>query len=51
MLNPRPPLQPLARYAEVNFTSTPAKYIKYTASDLEAIVDDDLFQGKVRLEE
>ncbi len=43
-----PPYQDfLRRYAEVNFSATPAKYIKYTAGDVQAIVDDDLFEAKV----
>ena len=40
------PLRP--RYAEVQFSATPAKYIRFTAGDIEAIVDDDLFSGKAR---
>lgn len=36
------------RYADVQFTSTPAKYIKYAAPDIAAIVDDDLFEAKAR---
>ena len=31
----------------MQFSATPAKYIKYTASDITAIVDDDLFETKV----
>ncbi|KIZ02022.1 Exocyst complex component 7 [Monoraphidium neglectum] len=38
----------LRRYADVQFTTTPAKYIKFTAGDIQTIVDDDLFSGKVR---
>ncbi|GBG00340.1 hypothetical protein Rsub_13072 [Raphidocelis subcapitata] len=37
----------LRKYADVQFTSTPAKYIRYAASDVAAIVDDDLFETKV----
>lgn len=35
------------RFADVQFTATPAKYIKYTTGDIEAIVNDDLFEAKV----
>jgi hypothetical protein len=31
----------------VQFTSTPAKYIKFAVSDLTSIIDDDLFETKV----
>ena len=36
-----------SRYADVQFSATPAKYIKYTAGDITAIIEDDLFEGKV----
>lgn len=34
------------RYADVQFTAHPAKYIKYAASDVASIIDDDLFETK-----
>jgi hypothetical protein len=36
----------LCRYADVQFTSHPAKYIKYAVSDVASIIDDDLFETK-----
>jgi hypothetical protein len=30
----------------VEFTSHPAKYIRYAASDVASIIDDDLFETK-----
>ncbi|KAI8467925.1 MAG: Cullin repeat-like-containing domain protein [Monoraphidium minutum] len=43
-----PPYQDfLRRFADVQFSTAPAKYIKFTAGDIEAIIDDDLFSGKV----
>lgn len=34
------------RFADVQFTNNPAKYIKYSASDVGSIIDDDLFETK-----
>eukprot|EP00882_Tetradesmus_deserticola_P008006 GHRQ01008432.1.p1 GENE.GHRQ01008432.1~~GHRQ01008432.1.p1 ORF type:complete len:336 (+),score=196.17 GHRQ01008432.1:785-1792(+) len=36
----------MRRYADVEFTSNPAKYIKYAVSDVASIIDDDLFETK-----
>eukprot|EP00775_Hariotina_reticulata_P010615 gene10615-10773_t len=36
----------LKQYADVQFTSTPAKYIKFAVSDVASIIDDDLFETK-----
>ncbi|KAF8054700.1 EXO70A1 [Scenedesmus sp. PABB004] len=36
----------LRRHADVEFTSNPAKYIKYAVSDVASIIDDDLFETK-----
>ncbi|WIA09825.1 hypothetical protein OEZ85_009200 [Tetradesmus obliquus] len=36
----------MRRYADVQFTAHPAKYIKYAASDVASIIDDDLFETK-----
>jgi hypothetical protein len=33
-------------HADVDFTATPAKYIRYAAADVAAIVDEDLFETK-----
>lgn len=36
----------VCRYADVQFSATPAKYIKYAAADVAGIIDDDLFATK-----
>jgi hypothetical protein len=34
------------RHADVDFSSHPAKYIRYAAADVASIIDDDLFETK-----
>lgn len=35
------------RYADVPFTSNLSKYVRFAASDVAGIVDDDLFEGRL----
>jgi hypothetical protein len=39
-------LYSFCRYADVQFTQNPAKYIKYAVADVVSIIDEDLFETK-----